>query len=1008
MRHPRNCRAIEADAAAAVTHAALKACLHMGTLMAAQPAAGLNEQTWSAIADHTIVPITKFPASPTLRASFREVFLACTKPLAQPNPPESAWKLFALLPWLLLQRPAARKGPAVAVVLHKRIQHALAGRWAQLVHDATQNEQIWSNYFAQPRGHSQDPEHRRMTRVQALASQGDVSKAANLLASNAIILSPHDPDVAAKLAPLLVTTPYTPVAQPQVSSTTASDSPQPQQLAISPTEAAAAIRHSGPSAAGPTGWHVSAIKCLAHGQASLDRLASILTSILVGQLPGPLLQLLSSGALTVLSKDKGGVRPIVTRSIWLRLLSKSIVLKEQRTLARALAPLQCGVGMQGGTEFVTHSLRQLCHQHPDWVVTSLDMSNAYGTVSRAHIREQLMLLRQEDRSFALAYFDRFCAPPFLVRATDYSTTVAEGVVQGDPLSPLFFALALQSTLTAASATMLQHEPSARIFAYLDDVYYIAPASVVVPTFEVFQTSIVASQLRINAAKTQVYKQNGPHALDDIQSHIGGDICTSLRVLGSVMSCDTIAVPQHTPTDAQDVRLFNRLDSLPSLQLRLTLLRMSVVKQYVHQLRTTPPSLAAPLAANIDNLVRKSLHALLFLDQESLKEETYKEACLPTSLGGLGITCLQGTQPLAYLSSMLAALQQWRRYEPDTSALIQHWSASPELQQALAAVQPLVLVATSILKSPVNIPTSGQQALSFIHTQKLQKKLQSFHDLSVVNSLKTTHLLTSADRAQYLSKTARGASAFLLALPTDRSLSLSNETMLLSLRMWMRLPLLPALGAPSGLPCSCKSTTVLEENHILNCNVDAARDIRHNVIAYCLQDMLQSTQQNPVALEPRATTTGSDLHRFDLSVAGFDSTASNLKLDVTIRNPIATHIVDRAACSRLAAATDGVNEKLAKYKHFLSSQDIFWPIAIETFGGLHGNVFKLVSSCAKRVANLPPDSCSFTAPTFSAYWLQRLSCTLWKENCRLASTVVEQALKLVGSAPHELVSDLALV
>ena len=150
--------------------------------------------------------------------------------------------------------------------------------------------------------------------------------------------------------------------------------------------------------------------------------------------------------------------------------------------------------------------------------------------------------------------------------------------------------------------------------------------------------------------------------------------------------------------------------------------------------------------------------------------------------------------------------------------------------------------------------------------------------------------------------------------------MSNETMHLSLRMWMRLPLLPVLGATTGLPCSCKSSTVLEETHILNCNVDAARDIRHNVMAYCLQDMLQSTQQNAVILEPRAASTGSELHRFDLSVAGFDSTATNLKLDVTIRNPIAAHIVDRAASSRLAAATDAVNAKLAKYKKFLTSQD----------------------------------------------------------------------------------------
>eukprot|EP00042_Codosiga_hollandica_P038685 m.316266 g.316266 ORF g.316266 m.316266 type:complete len:154 (+) comp55459_c0_seq8:1383-1844(+) len=121
-------------------------------------------------------------------------------------------------------------------------------------------------------------------------------------------------------------------------------------------------------------------------------------------------------------------------------------------------------------------------------------------------------------------------------------------------------------------------------------------------------------------------------------------------------------------------------------------------------------------------------------------------------------------------------------------------------------------------------------------------------------------MSATARALYLSKTCRGASAFLQAVPTDRHLLL------------------------------------------FNCGADAARDMRHNVLVLAFQDMLSDVQNNPVQLEPRAARTGGDHHRFDLAVTGFDSASRNLLLDVTVRSPYAERVIDQAAVNRLEAGS----------------------------------------------------------------------------------------------------------
>ena len=1056
--HPRNCVALEAGAEAAIMRAAFQKCLRSGLLVTAAASTmptKLGSLSWAAIRAHVIVPFTKFPGSPAIRACWREVFLAATKPLLAANPPESAWKLFALLPWLLFQRSAVRPAPTAAKLIQGRFQLFLTAKWDDLISAAQDNEAQWLLLFSQPRSTAPDPEAKRIARVQALAALGDISRAANILASSASVLDPStDSQVASKVRSLLVTEPYPPRVDSEAAATAANltflsefmagastssvsapvDVPSstappdpvafvlPAGMGISPAEARSAMSHTGTSSAGPTGWHISCLKVLTSEQSCVDRIAAILSLLLSAAMPAQCLELFSSGALTVLSKDNGGVRPIVTRSTWVRLLSKAIVAKEQPALSRPLAPLQCGVGMQGGAEFIVHSVRHMLSVQPTWTLTTIDAANAYGTVSRSAIRRQLCDA-MAPHDFTLAYFDRFCAPRFSIsHGRSFKVSVAEGVIQGDPLSPLLFALALQPALVKTDQVLKPQVDSARVFAYLDDVCILAPAPVTASVFTTFRSAAAQVGLQINQSKTMLFTPamvsvaNIPADITSLQSAIGGRVAfPTTGLLGSVL-CRDEAVASVCDTAASiddDNKLFRRLDSVPSLQLRLLLLRISISRAYLHRLRTSPPSQTGVMAARVDGKIARSLSLLCGGDdREQLSALTLKEALLPAAVGGLGVPCLTDIRLAAHVASVLATVQQWRKYTTDDSALLSSWAASPSLMALLALLQPTIQSASVALNDTLLFPVSSHDALVFSCTNKLQKRLLEFVDINAVTLIKQQSLTTNLARAQYLSKTARGARAFLQACPTDAGLRLSNDDMVLSLRLWLRLPLLPMFDAPPAITCFCNPSTLLSEEHILNCNGIAARDVRHNTLALCFQEMLQAAVTSPVLMEPRASNKANVHYRFDIAVAAYDANSKNLKLDVTVRNPQAKAMVVRAAAKALVACDEAVAHKHKKYAEFLAPNDKFMPLAMEPFGGMHDNIFDLVSGCAQRVGNLPPDSSCFLAPSFSTYWLQRISCTLMRENSRLINVIVGSSVRNYGvqddDAPAGLLTTLLAV
>ena len=76
------------------------------------------------------------------------------------------------------------------------------------------------------------------------------------------------------------------------------------------------------------------------------------------------------------------MRPIAIGTIFHKLISSAVMCNLKEKLPGFFSPVQFGVGIPGGAENVVHGVRNLLSDHPDWVLVSLDLVNAFNSVSR--------------------------------------------------------------------------------------------------------------------------------------------------------------------------------------------------------------------------------------------------------------------------------------------------------------------------------------------------------------------------------------------------------------------------------------------------------------------------------------------------------------------------------------------------------------------------------------------------------------------------------------------------
>ena len=242
-----------------------------------------------------------------------------------------------------------------------------------------------------------------------------------------------------------------------------------------------------------------------------------------------------------------------------------------------------------------------------------------------------------------------------------SISQAEGVEQGDPLSPALFCLGLRPALQALQQE-IREDLGERILAYLDDVTILASPQRALHLVRRFESHLARhTRLRLNVAKTALWNEAGvaPDGLQGIQSDGRiwfGDQALEPSSRGLVLLGTPFGSPQFIANHLQSLgarhsELLHMLPRVGDTQVAWLLLLYTAAPRAQFALRTLAPGLTREFAVAHDAAVLDTLSALLCAEEpSSLPPAASRVAQLALRHGGLGLRSAALHAPAAFWAS----------------------------------------------------------------------------------------------------------------------------------------------------------------------------------------------------------------------------------------------------------------------------------------------------------------------------------------------------------------------
>ena len=397
---------------------------------------------------------------------------------------ERGWKLFLLLPRMLLHRsPRSRLTPRAKLL--DRFEMFIKGRWIDFL---TASDECCRQVAASRRRRTrrvEDEMERRVDRVDALVHMGELSSARQALegatfalGTEATLNALRDP---AKRPP----EPRAPLPRELVNH-------EPRALFnLDEVQFGRNLRFAKRGATrGPFRVTVEHLQPLLDAPRDLLAFFHASEQLSRAQVPPSIREAVKLGRLTALQKPNGGVRGIVAGDIVRRLVARTMSQQLMEAVQAATAPFQYAMSTKSGCECIAHALQGLTVMDPRATVMSIDGRNAYDLISRQEMLQGLHdVLR---RSSALPFVSTFygLASSYLWEDEHghvHTIVQGEGGEQGDAMMPLLFFLGQHTAFVRAQSQMA---PGEVLLAFLNDVH----------TGE--------AGIRIHQGKTQIWNQAG--------------------------------------------------------------------------------------------------------------------------------------------------------------------------------------------------------------------------------------------------------------------------------------------------------------------------------------------------------------------------------------------------------------------------------------------------------------------------------------------------------------------
>ena len=752
------------------------------------------------------------------------------------------------------------------------------------------------------------------------------------------------------------------------------------------------------AAGGPDGLrpqHLQDIVRADSGAASsiLASLCSFTRAALDGTLPVRAMPFLSSATLLPLRKPGPdgclGVRPIAVGNTIRRFVGKfAMEMPCVTQCAAGLQPKQCGVAVAGACETIACGLQSLVlnSTSDNWAILQVDVQNAFNAIDRGAlfdaIRSRLPELEAWARSTYGCHSTLFC--------DGFRLTSEQGVQQGDPLGPLFFAVLWQDVVAALPESLAMN------VWYLDDGHLVGDMDTLARSLAIIQLKASKIGVKLNLSKCRVWgpgqlspEVHGDH-FDVLRSipRVPWAAGSGLRVLGY-----PVEHPSSTSFRGEELQgIVGRLEeachvlsNLGDPHVEHVLLRYCLdACRVLHFLRAIDmPSLKGPVAA-ATRVIRRAWDDVL--GQPSVSDEQWTQCTLPLRLAGLGIKDPTVLQAPARMAGILSTQQRASDLHfpneacqlPPDFALV-----ASQLKHTLGdQFEPLATWATNSRPSDVESDHRRQDFWTNKVHEARKKHLQDS--------------LPLRDRCRLRLQSMPHTTAWMQTVPNKgMGVQLGACKYRLLLRWWIGTKIVAGDG---GAPCPlCGEPLDPFGDHLLCCKKNKLVQ-RHNAVRDALALVLK---ENHVRCETEVAI-GGKTRPADVAILGFDP-AGPLAVDLVVFHPLQKSMTwEEESAVRSMAVTEG--KKVTKNQPICESAGwLFSPLSFHPWAGLGPLGSGLVNRIVKQILG---DTQGWARQHMSADIWQRLSATLMShvgEQLMVCQSVTSSVSLPLIQAPQELTS-----
>ena len=914
-----------------------------------------------------------------------------------------AWKLFLLLPRMLLSR-TKYKGEDGKAEFFDRFRAFQRGEWVKLVQQARLPKRK-----KQAQRVGVDVQE-KLRAAEQRARLGELSHARQELVGTP--LAPRTMDTYYKLSD--------PTSRPQ----------QPrslerlQKICQFQPESAVTLDYgrfisnvrSAPrgKSGGLSGMRNEHLKCIVFSPRLDDSKALyyVADTFARAEIPDGIRKGIALGRMTALDKGAAKVRGIAAGDTFRRVVAKTLAQQFAQEFDAACAPYQFALSTRAGTDCVGHALREITNQHPDKVVISLDGIGAYDHVDRAEMLEGLAAL--PNASSLLPFVAMFYGHTSEYYWTNdeyevWSIEQGDGGEQGDPLMPALFALGQHSALVSAdnklqaltfeSANLIEEEYfKPLLFAFLDDLYVVTVREMARQAFDVVTGEVERiAGIRTNLGKLQLYSKEGgacPPGFDELQAvrAVDSPIWTldapqiekrGITVLGSPLGSEEYCKAHAEKRMQIEQEFLNWIPKLPTVQIAWLLLYFCAAQRANHLIRLLPPSLSHEYAVQHDRAILQCLETLL--QAGPLPDKAKRIAILRCINGGLGLRSATRTAQAAFWAAWADALPMLHSRVPQHAY---KWSEALEFAQANVAHAEFLNQLPSGLKEAElarrqlvaegyrDCPTWEDIRAGVLPKnpdpkdrapgewgrgwQFFASRVRDQHFLE----FEVRPHLSPTEQALLLSQGGPFASQFLQTLPTKPQLEIENLLLHCLLRRRLRLPLVdglcfcPASSHGSG---KNKHTEKLEldefGDHLASCMRTGRVQRRANVLEKIWMQVFQEAGGMLVPNEKlrnmRIGVDQEDKRRVEFAVYNLKF-GPPLLCDATQVSPVDQNGQPHPKCAVIAGAAFEVAEKRKTNTYREAAQQEgkvqLETLACEIGGRWSDNCIKWVAKLAKYKAS----------------------------------------------------------